>query len=138
MLNPVTISLMNELQEKVEGLSHCSDSFFPYNVSGVGKGLNFIEIIKEGENDKSVRELTPETFFSKIIKSHSSHREEEYRNYRYQDLEGFYRLKFSEIRIIKIGELYVDVHLIGKTEEGDLVILSTNELHFPMHVEFDY
>lgn len=138
MLNPLTLSIMKELQEKVESLLHYSDSHSPYSVSAIGKSQNFIEVIKDETDNRPVQEFTAELFFGNLIRMHSWITEEEKnRIYRYRELENYCRLKFQEIKIIKIGELYKDVHLIGKTEQGDFVILSTYELHLPMHTAFD-
>lgn len=138
MLNPATISLIKELKDIVEPLLHLSDSSAPYNVSAIGKDNDIVKVIKSDDNIP-VEELTADAFFSKMMKLHPWITDEErYRVYRYKDLEKFCKQNLSDLSVVKIGELLQEVHMVGKTREGDYVILSTSELHLPKHIAFDY
>lgn len=67
-----------------------------------------------------------ERFFSNAVTSKDWHEEEEEEEVkRYQNLVATLRECLSDLRVYKVGEITVDVYIVGTTYAGDFAGLST-------------
>lgn len=85
----------------------------------------FLELIKKPP-DTSIKSLIFESFFEKAVTPkdwHDERKEEEVK--RYQNLVVVLEECLRDLRVYKVGEVTVDVYIVGTTPSGDLAGLST-------------
>ena len=137
MLQKKTLDLINQIQSKIEGLYHYSDTVFPYSVSGIGEGNFSLYSIMNNVNEE-FHEIEIESFFSGFIRSHSwMATEEKTRVKKYLELREFLLLNFESIKVIKTGSVQIEIHIIAKTFQKDYIIISTSELRIPIYQKND-
>lgn len=138
MLQERTIELIRQLQVKTEGLYHYSDSLFPYSISGVGENNFSLYPIMKNSKQSEFHEIEFSHFFSRLTRTHSwMTPEERTRVKRYTELLEFLVVNFENVKVIKIGSVNIDIHIIARTFHQDYIIISTAELKIPVYQNKD-
>jgi len=85
----------------------------------------FLELIKKPP-DTSIKSLIFESFFERAVTPKDWHDEEKKEEVkRYQHLVAVLEECLRDLRVYKVGEVTVDVYIVGTTPAGDLAGLST-------------
>ncbi|MBX9851825.1 MAG: nuclease A inhibitor family protein [Cytophagaceae bacterium] len=142
MLHANTLSIIKEIEFLVKDLLHFSDAISPYFVSGIGKNNSpFYQLFSNdqaSEGEFSIKEISFREYFNSLVKTHSWLSEDQKKRVeQYKVLENYLAGHLQEIKIVKIGNIHWDVHIVGRTREDEYVILSTKELSLPHYLVFD-
>lgn len=90
--------------------------------------LDIPTLLKITQNplDTQVKTLEFESFFTRAVTPEDWHEEEEEENVkRYQNLVATLPEYLTDLQVYKVGEITIDVYILGRTYAGDLAGLST-------------
>jgi len=120
------------LQNAVEGLLYMSESDEPFQVVHLRGdspgGLKTAQVLalcgrKRGAPVKSV---APAEFFKDLVQEQDWHGKEEKATVRrYRDLLRILREQLSEPKVFRVGQIQVDILIIGKTKDGQWAGIKT-------------
>jgi len=150
-----TLALATILQEAVEGLLWTSESDYPFTVcqwqgqSDAAPEMSASEIVAseaftpeaftpepftpelllqrtEHPAETPVETIAPETFFAGVTQVQDWQGEEERAiASRYQALLATLKQHLSDLTVYRVGTIEIDLYIIGKTQAGNFVGLST-------------
>ena len=121
--------LINQLNQASQGLLWLSESDYPFktlcweNVDEINAKL--LQVTDSTPETKiAVREL--DSFFKRVIEKKDWYKDEKLAECRrYQALVNLLKTHLIDIKVYRVGEIEIDVYIIGKTKSGNLVGLST-------------
>lgn len=130
---------IDSLERVVEGLTWMSESDYPFKVSQIDVGLlpdrpNLLapkELLQLMGNDADafVEEIGIKNFFASAIQSQDWHGEaDRQRVQRFQTLLQWIEQHLSDVKVYRVGTIEIDVYIIGKTESGTWISLSTKAI----------
>jgi hypothetical protein len=123
------------LKSLVEGLSWMSESDYPFEVASLPElsASPTAETLLQLTGDRTdpvtecpVTEMSVQEFFAPVIASAPQDGDGDNETMqRFQALVRWINEHLSEVRVYRIGEIEIEVYIIGKTELGDWINLST-------------
>lgn len=119
------------LQEAADGLLYMSETDEPFEAvfwKGEGSPIDAGRLLKLiGANPCApVREESLEDFFKDLVTEQDWHGEAEREDARrYRGLRETLQSRLGEARVFRIGEINVDIYIVGLTPEGDWAGLRT-------------
>lgn len=129
--------LINQLKQATDGLLCMSESEYPFEVF-LWKSPEQTSLIKENLTTQKILELTGhpqdtpvevvsiDKFFRIATTEQDWYGEEELATLKkYQEFVEILKRNLSNLEVYRIGEIEIDVYIVGQTSTGDLVGLST-------------
>lgn len=124
--------LINTLKRTSSGLLCMSESDYPFEIflwTSLGEDNLTTEKLLQQTNhpqDTPVEVKDCDSFFKRATQEQDWHGLEEQETVKkYQNLVKILKENLADIKVYRIGEINIDVYIIGKTQSGDLVGLST-------------
>ncbi|MGD1919042.1 MAG: nuclease A inhibitor family protein [Pleurocapsa sp.] len=122
--------LIEELSAACEGLTWMSESDYPWQiVSWQGETKINSEILKgyyKYAPEIKVLTKTLSSFFESVIVEQKWHDEiEKLETLRYQNLYRWFNNNLKDIQVFLVGEIEVDVYILGKSKDNSIIGLST-------------
>ncbi|NJR39131.1 MAG: nuclease [Leptolyngbyaceae cyanobacterium CSU_1_4] len=119
------------LKAIVEGLTWMSESDYPFEVVLLpdrAEPLTTDELLQRTGHDAEtvVEEISIENFFAPAIQPQDWHEEaDKQRLQHFQTLLQWIEQHLSSIKVYRVGSIAIDVYILGKTESGNWISLST-------------
>jgi Nuclease A inhibitor-like protein len=127
-------SKVEELQTLVAGLTWMSESDYPFEVSQLpdrDTAPSVEELLQLTGHDEAtpVQEMSLRDFFAPAVQPQDWHEEgDRQRLQRFQTLLQWLEQHLGDGRVYRFGTIEIDVLIIGKTETGTCVTLSTKAI----------
>lgn len=134
---------VNSLKTRVEGLTWMSESDYPFEISQLESQLN-VDLLPDRPNSLTPRELLQlmghdadalvekidvKDFFAPAIQPRDWHEEADHqRLQRFQTLLQWLEQHLSNVRVYRVGTIEINVYIVGKTESGTWISLSTKAI----------
>jgi Nuclease A inhibitor-like protein len=125
---------VDSLKAIAEGLTWMSESDYPFEVSQLpdrANPLNTEELLQltGHDADAPVEEISIKNFFAPVIQPQDWHEEaDKQRMQRFQTLLQWIEQHLSDVKVYRVGTIEIDVYIIGKTESGAWISLSTKAI----------
>ena len=117
-------NLRRGLERAVEGLTYPSDADHPFRVrvEADGRGhaftpAQFLAFLGESENRGPIEEQPAKVFFDELTFSPGL-----------VELHRLLEARLIGLQVFRIGRVNVEIHIVGRTESGDVAVLSTRSL----------
>ena len=122
--------ITQQLQQASQGLLWLSESDYPFEIIyWQGEDNLAAETILQHcdhDSDTIVEIVTLEQFFHLAICEQDWHDQKEKEEvYRYQALVKLLQEKLTNIKVYRVGEIEIDVYILGKTKFGSISGLAT-------------
>ena len=122
--------ILQQLQQASQGLLWLSESDYPFEiVYWQDKNSIVEEKLLQNNNknsDKTIEIITLESFFKSATRERDWYdRAEKEEVSRYQTLVKLFQEKLTDVKVYRVGEIEIDVYILGKTESGAICGLST-------------
>ena len=122
--------IIEQLQQASQGLLWLSESNYPFEVVYWQEENPIIKqkLLQNGneESEKTIKTITLEKFFkSATCQQDWQNQAEKEEVDRYQTLVKLLQEKLTNIIVYRIGEIEIDIYILGKTESGAICGLST-------------
>ncbi len=122
--------LIDQLTQATEGLWWISESDYPFETI---YWEDLKEISSEKILEKSARDLATtvevrelDKFFQRVIEEKDWYQAEEIAECkRYQELLQLLQTHLTDLKVYRVGEVEIDVYILGKTESGAIAGLAT-------------
>jgi Nuclease A inhibitor-like protein len=126
-------TLLEKLKQASNTLLFTSESEYPFDVflwefAAVKPEINPELILKylEKSSDTPIEILDIDSFFEVSITEQDWHGEEEKETVKkYQNLLKFIKENLTETKVARIGEIEIDIYILGKTASNDIAGLYT-------------
>jgi Nuclease A inhibitor-like protein len=121
------------LEALATGLSWMSESDYPFEVALLPEfeppiASTLLQLMGH-DGDCPVEEMTVQNFFAPAIEEQDWYEEAEKETmHRFQTLLQWLEEHLSEVQVYRVGEIEIDVYIVGKTESGDWINLSTKSI----------
>jgi hypothetical protein len=130
---------VDSLKRMVEGLTWMSESDYPFEVLQLelsrfpdrATPLAVEELLQltGHDADAPVQEISIQDFFAPAIQPQDWHEEsDKQRMQHFQTLLQWIEQHLSDVKVYRIGTIEIDVDIIGKTESGAWINLSTKAI----------
>lgn len=120
--------LITQLSQAIEGLLWLSESDYPFttiyleNIDNIEPKL--LELTHSNPETKlETREI--DNFFNRVVQEDNWDESELEECQRYQALVELLKTHLQNIQVYRVGECEIQVYILGKTESGSIVGLST-------------
>jgi hypothetical protein len=115
------------------GLSWMSESDYPFEVARLPEFeppiASTLLKLTGHDADCPVEEMTVQNFFAPAIEEQDWYEEAEKETmHRFQTLLHWIEEHLSEVKVYRVGEIDIDIDIVGKTESGDWINLSTKSI----------
>ncbi|NER30591.1 MAG: nuclease [Symploca sp. SIO1C4] len=124
--------IINQLQQVSEGLLWISESEYPFEVYWWEQNSITPEKLLQLTNhppDLPVKIIGIDQFFKRVITPTDWHNQKERTTIkRYQTLVDTLKIYLSDIQVYRVGEVEVDIYIVGSTKLGNLVGLYTKSV----------
>ena len=124
-----TAEIIDRLKQATTDLLWTSESDYPFEVNTWNQGTEITPaaLFKDlTPTDKPIESITLDDFFAPALRTEDWYDEKELANVdRYQQLVSTIETNLSEVRVFRIGEIEIEVYIVGKAADGDLVGLKT-------------
>lgn len=131
-VNPSMRELINQLKQASEGLLWMSESDYPFEVLWWEQSAITPEGLLQLTNhapDLPVKVMGLDQFFNRAITAADWYNQEQRATLeRYQVLVDTLKSHLSDIQVYRVGEVKVDIYILGTTKSGNLVGLSTKSI----------
>lgn len=124
--------LIDILERTSNGLLYMSESDYPFEVflwNSLGKDALTTEKLLQQTNhpqDTPVEVKDCDSFFKRATQEQNWYGLEEQKTVKkYQNLVKILKDNLADIKVYRIGAIDIDIYIVGKTQSGDLVGLST-------------
>ncbi len=128
-MSNVNSELINILTEATGDLRWMSESDYPFQVFVWEERELTAEQLREKTGhapDSPLETKELEQFFAPALREYDWHDEEDKETVRrYRSLGQTLQYYLSDIRVYRLGEVEIDVYIIGKTRLGNLAVLAT-------------
>lgn len=120
----VTTHIEQSLEQAVDGLLYPSESEEPFEVicwADDGKPIDASRLLEQAgyKPHIPVTETSLDDFFKDLTTVQSWYGDNEKANtQRFRDLEDMLRHSLTDIRVFRVGEVRIDVYIIGVTGDG--------------------
>ena len=123
-------AIIEQLKQASQGLLWLSESDYPFEiVYWQEENLTITEkLLQNSKNngDKTIETISLESFFKSATRKQDWHdRAEKEEVDRYQALVKLLQEKLTDVKVYRVGEIEIDVYILGKTESGAICGLST-------------
>ncbi len=121
----------DSLKAIAQGLTWMSESDYPFKVLQLPDRLNPPDTeellqLTGHDADAFVEEISVQNFFAPAIQPQDWHEEvDKQRMQRFQTLLHWIEQHMSDVKVYRVGTIAINIHIIGKTESGDWINLST-------------
>ncbi|MDB6111867.1 MAG: nuiA [Pedosphaera sp.] len=124
---------IKSLQEATRDVLYMSESDYPFQIiqrAGEGRPPDAQTVLELSSRAGGAVQVVPlETFFKHLIAEKPWHREQENATVRkFQKLLQVIRQHLPNAQVFRVGEIQVDVFILGNTADGDLAGLSTRAI----------
>lgn len=119
------------LQQAIKGLQYMSETDAPFEVihwPDTSSTLDARKVLElSGHKPKDpVQNMSVEDFFKPLIETRSWHGAAEKADVRkYQELLGVIKTKLSDPQVFRVGNIQIDIFVVGKTPQGDWMGVKT-------------
>jgi Nuclease A inhibitor-like protein len=127
-----SLELLDQLKEASKDLLWISESEAPFEAfvweNTTLEGLDHRTLLERVDRDENttIASQDLDTFFEQATQIQDWQNESEQTIvYQYQQLVDTLKQHLSDLQVYKIGETNLDLYIIGKTADGDLVGLAT-------------
>ena len=122
--------IIQQLQQASQGLLWLSESDYPFEIIYWQEKNPIIEekLLQNSDknSDKTIETITLESFFKSATREQDWHdRTEKEEVHRYQTLVKLLQEKLTDVKVYRVGEIEIDVYILGETESGAICGLST-------------
>ena len=122
--------IIQQLQQASQGLLCLSESDYPFEIVHWQEKNPIIEKkIRQNSEDnsnKTIEITTLESFFKSATREQDwQDRAEKEEVRRYQILVKLLQEKLNDVKVYRVGEIEIDVYILGKTKSGTICGLST-------------
>lgn len=124
--------LLGQLKQATEGLMYISENQYPlklFHLEAKGKkSITSKDILKATKHSPStpVESFDFDNFFLNHTQEKDWHSPEEKKSVKqYQQLVSLLKKNLSDLQVFKVGKIEMDVYVIGKSESGEFLGLST-------------
>ncbi|MGD1714495.1 nuclease A inhibitor family protein [Hydrocoleum sp. CS-953] len=131
-MNLTNLEIFEQLHEAVKGLLWMSESDYTFEALiwefGEKISLDNEVVLKITKHslDTPVKVIEFDSFFQWAITPKNWHNSEDADTVnRYQELVRIMKQYLSDLKVYKVGEIEIDVYIIGKTDVGDYAGLAT-------------
>jgi Nuclease A inhibitor-like protein len=126
---PPEVSEVEALQALVADLTWMSESDYPFEVSQLpDRDAPTIEVLQT-EHAPPVEEISLQDFFAPAVQPEDWHEEaDRQRTQRFQTLLQWLEQYLSDVRVYRFGTIEIDILIIGRTEAGTWLKLSTRAI----------
>jgi len=131
-MSETTASLLEELKKLTADLQFQSESDYPvepFTLSGKGKtslSAKDVASMSKTNPDGPVKEADFDQFFSNATQEQDWQGPEERESVkRFQALVKTLKENLSDIKVYKVGDIEMDVYVVGRTSSGDFAGVST-------------
>ncbi len=124
----MTAEIIDRLKQATADLVWTSESDYPFEVITWSKGTELTPsaLFKDLTTDKSIETIALKDFFAPALETENWYGAEELASVdRYQKLVSTIEANLSEVQVFRVGEVEIEVYIVGKTAAGDLVGLKT-------------
>ena len=126
------LEIFEQLHEAAKGLLWMSESDYPLEalIWEFGEKIlldnEVVLKITKHSLDTPVKVIEFDTFFQHVVTHQDWHNSEEADTVnRYQELVRIMKQYLSDLKVYKVGEIEIDVYIIGKTDAGDYAGVAT-------------
>jgi hypothetical protein len=129
IFQPIFQPEVEALQALVADLTWMSESDYPFEVSQLpDRDAPTIEALQT-QHTPPVQEISLQDFFAPAIQSEDWHEEaDRQQTQRFQTLLQWLEQHLSDVRVYRFGTIEIDILIIGKTEAGNWLQLSTKAI----------
>jgi Nuclease A inhibitor-like protein len=123
-----TAEIIDRLKQATADLVWTSESDYPFEVITCDRGTEISPsaLFKDSIVDKSIETITLKDFFAPALATEDWYGDEELVSVdRYQKLVSTIEANLSEVKVFRVGAVEIEVYIVGKTTDGDLVGLKT-------------
>jgi glutathione S-transferase len=121
------------LEALATGLSWMSESDYPFEVALLPEfdppiASTLLQLTGH-DGDCPVEEMTVQNFFAPAIEEQDWYEEAEKETmHRFQTLLQWLEEHLGEVQVYRVGEIEIDIYIVGKTESGGWINLSTKSI----------
>ncbi len=126
------LEIFERLHEAVKGLLWTSESDYPFEAfiwefgEKISLGNEIVLKITKHSLETTVKVVEFERFFRGVITERDLHNPEEAKIViRYQELVWMMNQYLHDLKVYRIGEIEIDIYIVGKTPTGDYGGLAT-------------
>ncbi|MDX2214624.1 MAG: nuclease A inhibitor family protein [Oculatellaceae cyanobacterium bins.114] len=129
-INP-DLALINTLRDAVDDLYYMSESDRPFEVwswSGQSVPLNSDSLLQGlgKPHDSQVEERSLDTFFERLMREQDWQSDQERAiAQRFRRLFDLIAQNLTNTNVYRIGDIEIDIYIVGQTELGDWIVLHT-------------
>lgn len=122
--------ILQKLEQATAGLLFMSEADYPFEVVNWGElneiTFDYLRGQAGKESDASVQVVSPEKFFATAMSEPEWKEEQELAiARRYQDLVRLLKENLDDLKVYRVGEIDIAVYIVGRTQTGNRVGLST-------------
>ena len=128
-------NLLEQIKEAITDLWWLSESDAPINVelweNAFPNGFSKPEFwtLSQQDSEQKLQKTTLEKFLRPAVTPKDWHGEEERQECeKFQHLQALLTDSFEEIRVLKLGEVCIDVFILGRTQENHWIVLTTQSV----------
>ncbi|MEM9136144.1 MAG: nuclease A inhibitor family protein [Cyanobacteria bacterium P01_F01_bin.42] len=125
-------ALQRQLQEAIANLWWPSETDAPFELNHwpeafkTGFSSQALLALTGHNNEGSCNETSVQTLFQQVTQEQDWHGDEETAEVqRFQQLKDLILDAFSEVRVVKVGQVNIDIYIIGRTQANGWLVLST-------------
>ncbi len=121
-----TAAILEEFRQATVDLYWLSESEYPFEVITWESGVELTQAGLFNGEKRSVDTITLGDFFAPAISIEDWYEAEELEQVRrYQELLHAIESNLTQVQVFRLGEVDVDLYIVGKTPDGDIVGLKT-------------
>jgi hypothetical protein len=130
----MSVQITQTLEQAIDGLLYTSESDEPFEVvrwTGDGKPLDARKLLELASYPPGaqVTTISLDDFFRDLTTVQSWYGDEEKSTVRrYQSLEDAIRRNLRDVRVFRVGEVRVDIYVMGVTGDGDWAGVKTTSV----------
>lgn len=122
--------ILEELKSAAAGLIYISETDAPFEVSSLGplSSITARDVAQSFQLDGSApsTETTLETFFQRLTTDQDWHNEEQkQRVKKFRVFREKVEKLLSNPKVFRIGEIQINIFIVGESSEGDCIVIQT-------------
>ncbi|WP_310424231.1 nuclease A inhibitor family protein [Chamaesiphon sp. VAR_48_metabat_135_sub] len=127
-----TAEIIDRLKQATVDLLWSSESDCPFEIVTWARGVEIIPAVLFSNLDDAnleIESITLADFFAPVLIVEDWYEADELVQIdRYTDLLDAIESSLTDVRVFRVGEIEIDIYIIGKTPDGDLVGLKTQSI----------
>jgi Nuclease A inhibitor-like protein len=124
-----TVEIIDRLKQATTDLLWASESDYPFEIVAWDRGVEMTPSILFGESidpDLTIEAIDLTDFFAPALRMEDWYEAEELALVdRYQNLVRTIESNLTDVKVFRVGEIEVEIYIVGKMPDGDLVGLKT-------------